>query len=49
MKVQEKNQTTLPPTNMAPVGRYLEDGFLLKGPPLSCHVSGREGSEKMDT
>ena len=30
----------LPPTNMAPVGRYLEDQFPLEG---TCHVRGREG------
>ena len=30
-------------TNMAPVGRYLEDKCHFVGPPLSCHVSGREG------
>ena len=34
----------LPPTNMAPVGRYLEDEFpKRKGPDLSCH-SEREGT-----
>ena len=31
------------PTNMAPVGRYLEDEFTFVDPPLSCHVSRREG------
>ena len=33
---------------MAPVGRYLEDEFLLKGPPVSSHVSGKEGRCKRD-
>ena len=34
---------TLPPTNMAPVGRYLKDEFPFEGTPVSCHVSGKEG------
>ena len=35
---------TLPPTNMAPVEVPGRLNFLLKGPPVSCHVSGREGN-----
>ena len=31
---------TLPPTNVVPVGRNLEDRFPLEGPPVRCHVSG---------
>ena len=27
----------------APLGRYLEDEIPFVGPPLSCHVIGREG------
>ena len=33
----------VPPTNMSPVRRYLEDQFYL-GLSVGCHVSGREGS-----
>ena len=33
---------TLPPTNTAAVGGYLEDEFPLRGPHVRCHVSGRE-------
>ena len=34
----------LPPTNIALVGGYLEDQFLLRGPPVRCHVGGRDGT-----
>ena len=36
---------TLPPTNLAP-GDPWKMNFPLKGPPLSCHVRGREGSSE---
>ena len=32
---------TLPHTNVAPVGRYLEDHFALQRTPVRCHVGGR--------
>ena len=38
---------TLPPTNVAPAGRYLADQFPLKGTPVRCYVSGREGESRV--
>ena len=40
VRIMFGNSGTLPLTNMAPVGRYLEDHFLLKGPLVRRHVRG---------
>ena len=41
VKARLRRRLTLPPTNMAPVGRYLEDEFAFEGNPCPMIVGSR--------